>query len=329
MDRDEPYRPDPEADHLDLLLRRFEPDFLGHRMRLQVNMLVRVFGHGLGGFHFENLDFIFPALDVALRATGLRGRAMANVLKHRVTENVFALPNLPPELDGLRILHLSDLHIDCDKLGLRDLGAAFSRVVQGLRFDLCVITGDFRYLIHGPYEEVGAQVRALMPALTCEHGVYGILGNHDFIEQVPFLEQLGLTMLVNEAVAIQRGGQKLWLVGVDDPHFYGTHDLGRAMEGLPDDACTVGLIHSPELADVAEQARIDLYLTGHTHGGQLCLPGGIPLYRNARSPARMVAGRWHLGRMQGYTSAGTGSSGWPVRLNCPPEVAVHVLRRAT
>jgi uncharacterized protein len=327
MATDAPYRPDPEVDHLDLLLRRFEPDFLGHRMRLQVDMLVRVFGHGLGGFHFENLDFLFPALDVALRATCLRRRAVDNVLRHRVTENVFSLPSLPAGLDGLRILHLSDLHIDCQQLGLHDLGAAFARVVDGLSFDLCLITGDFRYMVHGGYEEVGAQMRTLMPALECELGIYGILGNHDFIEQVPYLEQLGLKMLVNEAAAIERDGQQLWLVGVDDPHFYGTHDLGRAMEELPPGACTVGLIHSPELCDVAEQSGVDLYLTGHTHGGQLCLPGGVPIYRNARSPARMVNGRWSLGRMQGYTSAGTGSSGWPVRLNCPPEVAVHVLRR--
>ena len=169
----------------------------------------------------------------------------------------------------------------------------------------------------------------LMPAVSCELGVYGVLGNHDFIEQVLPLESVGVRMLVNEAVSVEREGQSLWLVGLDDPHFYGTHDAAEAMARVPYDACVVMLVHSPELAEEAAETGACLYLSGHTHGGQLCLPFGVAPFVNARCPRSRVAGRWRHGRMHGYTSAGTGSSGLPVRYNRQPEVAVHVLRRAS
>jgi predicted MPP superfamily phosphohydrolase len=242
-----------------------------------------------------------------------------------VSHNTFALPSLPSAFSGLRILHLSDLHIDCDAPSAAHLGARIGAAIGGLRFDLCLITGDFRYTTHGPYDDVGVEMERLLPHLACRYGIYGILGNHDFIEQVPILEALGLTMLVNEAAAIERDGERIWLVGLDDPHFYGTHDFDRAQSAIPTGEFQIGLIHSPEIAVEAARHRIQLYLTGHTHAGQLCLPGGISPFKNAACNRSKLSGRWREGQMEGYTSAGTGSSGLPVRLNCPPEIAIHEL----
>jgi predicted MPP superfamily phosphohydrolase len=168
----------------------------------------------------------------------------------------------------------------------------------------------------------------LAPALACPLGAWGILGNHDAIEEVPYLERLGIRMLVNESVALERDGQQLWLVGLDDPHFYGTHDFQRALSGVPAAACKIGLIHSPEISAEAKRHGIALYLAGHTHGGQLCLPGGHAPYQNARCPARLARGEWREGRMVGYTSVGAGSSGLPARLNCDPEIALLELQPA-
>jgi uncharacterized protein len=314
-------------DPLDVLLTRFDPTFLGRRLLLQVNHFVRIFGSGRGGIHLENMDFLFPILDLGLRLCGLKARATRNVLVPRVSRRVFVLPQLPPAFAGLRVLHLSDLHIDCAE-GIGDLAQVFSAALRGLAFDLCVITGDFRYKTFGSYEEVAEQMARFAPALACRHGVYAVLGNHDVVEEVPYFERLGVRMLVNEAVAVERDGQRLWLAGLDDPHFYGTHDLDRALRDVPGRDCVVALVHSPELAEEAAERGVALYLAGHTHGGQLCLPGGFAPRYDARCPRRRARGRWRVGAMEGYTSVGLGASGLPVRLNCPPEIAIHELRPA-
>jgi predicted MPP superfamily phosphohydrolase len=154
-----------------------------------------------------------------------------------------------------------------------------------------------------------------------------VLGNHDFVEIVPPLEAAGLRFLLNESIAVERGGDRLHLVGVDDPHYYETDNLEDALAGLPDDEPKVLLCHSPELYRPAAACGLDLMLCGHTHAGQICLPGGIPLLTNARCPRRLRVGAWRYRELAGYTSAGTGSCGVPVRFFCPPEMTLHELRR--
>lgn len=310
------------------LLERFDNDYLGKRLRRQVDHVARFFGAGRPGLHFEELRIVFAWVERALRLSGLAERAEENVLSPEVSFNRFELVGLPPSFDGLRVLHLSDLHLDCPTNGGRSLALAISEMVRNLEFDLCVLTGDFRYATRGDYLPAMRELSLLMPALRCPLGIYGVLGNHDFIEQVPLLEHVGVTMLVNEAVALERGDEALWLVGVDDPHFYHTDALEQASRTLPEHAFAIGLVHSPELAArAASLGRLALYLCGHTHAGQLCLPGGRAPYLNARCPRRLCAGAWREGELAGYTSRGTGSSGLPARLNCPPEIALHRLYR--
>jgi uncharacterized protein len=142
----------------------------------------------------------------------------------------------------------------------------------------------------------------------------------------PSMEAMGICMLFNECEPIVRGGQRIFLAGVDDPHFYRADDIEKAASKIPSDAFSILLAHTPEVYDRAMSARFDLMLCGHTHGGQLCLPGGIPIKLEAAVPRFMGAGPWRHGAMVGYTSVGAGTSLLPVRLNCPPEITLHTLR---
>lgn len=275
-------------------------------------------------FYWENFDLMPKALGVLLRLTGQMKRATANGIRYSLREHEFYIKGLHPTFDGYRILHLSDLHID----EIYDGGEHLRNLIAELDYDLCVITGDYRFDTYGMHDETMMRMSKLVDVVDCPDGMVGILGNHDFIEMVPELENLGIRMLLNESLAINRGQQQMWLVGLDDAHYYEVHDLKRATLNIDASQPTVLLVHSPEIIEEAEAYGIDLYLCGHTHGGQVCLPGGLPIIGNARCQRNMLSGRWSHGNMQGYTHRGTGSSGLPVRINCPPEIAIHCLKPA-
>jgi predicted MPP superfamily phosphohydrolase len=134
-------------------------------------------------------------------------------------------------------------------------------------------------------------------------------------------------MLLNECEPIGRDEQSIFLAGVDDAHFYRMDNIEKASVRIPEDAFSILLSHTPEIYLQAAHAHFRLMLSGHTHGGQLCLPGSIPITLEAALPRRMGAGAWQYHGMIGYTSVGAGSSVVPVRLNCPPEITLHRLRR--
>jgi predicted MPP superfamily phosphohydrolase len=153
------------------------------------------------------------------------------------------------------------------------------------------------------------------------------LGNHDSILMVPELESMGIRVLLNESVAIRRAQAAIHLAGIDDAHYYRADDIPQARCAIPSGAVSILLSHTPEIFRQAAQAGFDVLLCGHTHGGQVCLPGGIPLTIDSDCPRRLAAGPWRHGAMQGYTSRGTGTSIVEVRLNCPPEITLHRLVR--
>jgi hypothetical protein len=158
--------------------------------------------------------------------------------------------------------------------------------------------------------------------------VYGVLGNHDTIRMVPALEEIGIRMLLNESEAIERGGEHIHLVGIDDAHYYRVDNIEKAAASVPVTEFSILLSHTPEIYRQAAHAGFHLLLSGHTHGGQICLPGAIPIILDSDLPRRMGAGAWTYRGMVGYTSAGVGSSILPVRLNCPPEITLHRLLRS-
>jgi predicted MPP superfamily phosphohydrolase len=159
-------------------------------------------------------------------------------------------------------------------------------------------------------------------------GVFGVLGNHDCIEMIPDLEDAGVCMLVNDAYAIKRNRETIWLVGVDDPHYYKAHDFKASFKGIPKGAFSIFAAHSPEVYREAAQQLVRLYLCGHTHGGQIRLPFyNGPIITHSRAPRKIASGLWKYNGMYGYTTAGVGTSGVPLRFNCPGEVVLFTLKR--
>jgi len=302
-----------------LLEKRVHPVHLKMRKQIEQEKERRVFGQGLGFFHIENWYSIHALIRMTLRVTMLHERGRRNALKLELTDNRIPLPQLPDAFDGFRILHLSDLHLDVNE----HMAAALIERIADLDYDICVITGDFRAKTYGPYENALAAMQRVRGEMSGP--VYAILGNHDSIEMVPGLEGMGIHVMLNESAVIERDGEVIYLAGIDDPHYYKAHNLEKAADAVPDDAVSILLSHSPETYRHAAHAGFDVFFCGHTHGGQICLPGGFPLMCNAKAPRSVCNGRWCYGEMQGYTSRGSGASVVDVRYNCPPEVTLHEL----
>ncbi len=292
---------------------------LAHRLHMQSHWVARVMGHGLTYFHIENMLWLHWLIRLGLKLTGLYRRGRRNALHAEVRRNPVALPGLGSDFNEFTILQISDMHLDINS-GMAD---AIAAVIEPLQYDVCVLTGDFRSRTHGSTNPVLEAMARLRKTLRGE--VYAVLGNHDFIEMVPPLEDMGIRLLMNESVLLKRGDSTLCLAGVDDPHFYESDNVQKAAAHLERGVPSVLLAHSPEIYRKAAACGFDLVLCGHTHGGQICLPGGIPLFINARVPLRMVRRSWHYRGMQGYTSVGTGCSGVDVRFWCRPEVTLHTL----
>lgn len=298
---------------------RLGPGVFERRLATQVAHSARY--KNQGGLHkAQRLLSVRRMVMIAVRLVGLHRRARRNFLDVQVVEQRWRFPSLPAGFDGFRILQLSDLHLDLDPA----LGPVVEALVRATPHDAAVITGDFRNLTDSDFSAAMAATRDVISSLAPDR--FGILGNHDFIEKVPELERAGLPILLNESTKLDRGGDVIWVSGVDDPHFFRTHDLTKVAAQPPNGAFRILLAHSPEVADEAAALGFDWMLAGHTHGGQICLPGGravvVPVKRLARD---LLRGPWKREGMQGYTSPGTGSCGVPARFNCPPEITLHVL----
>ena len=292
------------------------------RLGIEDDHEVRIFGQGLNFFHPENWRRSPPIIRNALKLTGLYWRGKKNAENIQIRHHDIGLSDLPVGFDGFTILQLSDLHVDMNKGAMGRL----TELLPTVSYDLCVLTGDYRGKTFGPIDATIAGM-----ARVCSHlvaPIYGVLGNHDSIRMVPALEEMGIRVLLNEAETIERGGRRIHLVGIDDAHYYRLDSIEKAVSRLPDDEFSILLSHTPEIYRQAAHADFDLLFSGHTHGGQICLPGAIPITLEAELPRRLGSGLWQYHDMVGYTSVGVGSSVLPVRLNCLPEIALHHLRCA-
>lgn len=266
-----------------------------------------------------------PLLKGFLRATGLLARGRRNAMRPVIQRRRLACRVLARELQGFRILHLTDLHLD----GNPALAEVIAGLVSMEEVDLCVLTGDYRFATHGDCQELYEPTRRVVEAVRSRHGVAAVLGNHDAAEEIALLESIGIRVLMNEGFRIARGNSGLWVAGVDDPHVFHCDDLPRALGGSSPSDFKLLLAHTPELFAQADRAGIDLYLCGHTHGGQICVPFlPRPLLLNARCPRRYAHGLWRHGNTIGYTSNGVGTSLLTVRYRCPAEISVLELYSA-
>ena len=258
-----------------------------------------------------------------------------------VTEHNATLRSLPAAFDGMRLAHISDIHMDdfTEAYFLRDTIERVNRIKP----DAVMMTGDFVTSDSKPTK--ASTLRAhdsawhcarLLASLECR-ALYAVLGNHDIdagaSEITNALVSNGITVLRNSYLPIERAGSRIWLAGLDDP-VSGSPNPDQAVPGgirnIPNEPVVL-MCHAPDYADdlLAHPAgqAVDLMLSGHSHGGQIRLPliGALVLPSLGR---KYVEGRFQLGRMQLYVNRGIGTIGVPFRFDCPPEITVHTLRSA-
>jgi predicted MPP superfamily phosphohydrolase len=249
------------------------------------------------------------------------------------TENLLCnLPKLGAGLDGFRMAQISDLHYG-PYTGEREVRAAMA-AVRAARPDLIVLTGDFvtaTWIFHYGRRPVSKIVPCaeLLSELRAPYGVYAVLGNHDWGTDADTiagtLSNAGIRVLRNEAVAIERGGARFWLAGVDCATDRAA-DLDRALAPVPRNEPVILLAHEPDFADQAARYPVDVQLSGHSHGGQIVIPG-VPGYLPPLG-RKYPRGLYQVGNLRLYVNRGIGVSGAPIRFGAPPEVTVVELQTA-
>jgi predicted MPP superfamily phosphohydrolase len=264
-------------------------------------------------FVFVNLGFSLVQLDAYL----------VEPLLVETTEFTLEFDQLDPALPPIRLVHLTDTHIE--RTGFRE--ADIIREVNALRPDLIVLTGDYLNLsyLHDPAS--AEQFRAFIAQLEAPYGIYAVRGT---VEPVPsmmagLVRGTGIVWLEQEAVTIDVRGQSLTLVGVacsHDPEV----DAGRlvsALRGVPPGKLTVLLYHSPDLILEASVHEVDLVLSGHTHGGQIRLPVLGPVVTYSMFGRKYASGLFQEGYTTMYVSRGLGFEGGRLpraRFLCRPEL---------
>jgi hypothetical protein len=232
---------------------------------------------------------------------------------------------LPAELDGLRIVQISDLHLG-PLVSSAKVRALVART-NALRPDLIAITGD---LVDGEADGVKGKAEAMA---LLKAPVFFVTGNHEYYSGVakwiPILHGLGWTILDNTHALVRHHGAVVAVAGMPDPAASGRRgggkgpDLTQALAGVPADVTKILLFHPPTGYREAEKAGVSLQLSGHTHSGQY-----FPWSLVVRSIFRFPGGLNRAGRMWIYTSVGTGFWGPPNRFLVPPELTLIILRKA-
>ena len=284
------------------------------------NMKTKRFGNK-GRHHWYELLLMMKIFKCMLHITGLYKRGVRNAGNIMLKETVLSFPNLPKEFDGFTILHLSDLHLD----GMKRLADRILHILENRTVDLCVLTGDYRIGLHGLHKHIIDGLKYLIDHIDNRQGFIGILGNHDGCHMVNPMERIGINMLINTNCFVRKGNDRILIIGTDDVHYYYTDQSLHALEHAGDDF-SIALVHSPELYDMASQMGVDLYLCGHTHAGQVCLPGGRAVIKHLNRGRKYYRGHWNFQEMRGVTHAGVGTSGIPVRFNTKGEILIHHLR---
>ncbi|MBZ5622088.1 MAG: metallophosphoesterase [Acidobacteriia bacterium] len=246
----------------------------------------------------------------------------------RVREIDLPIPGLPGDLDGLRVLQLSDIHLSAF-LSEAELARVIDAAIE-LRSHLTVITGD---LISSRGDPLDACIRQLA-RLKADAGVFGCMGNHERYAKVEdytrqAAARVGIRFLRSASQPIRFGNSILNLAGVDYQSLAGKKQYLRGAETLIlPGACNVLLSHNPDVFPVAAQQGYNLLLAGHTHGGQVT----VEILDQSINPARFftpfVYGLYRSGSATAYVTRGIGTIGIPTRIGAPPEISLLRLRKA-
>jgi predicted MPP superfamily phosphohydrolase len=249
----------------------------------------------------------------------------------RMVRQDFFLPRWPERMNGFTVAVLSDFHYD-PHFSVHPLHAAIP-VVISLRPDLIVLPGDFVSVPLLGDDAEGALAAEpcarVLSQLSAPHGLWAVMGNHDegtdhrFVTRA--LEAENIHVLANQSQAIEADGARFWLAGVNDV-LSRSADLSKTLRRVPANEPVILLAHEPDFADEASGYPVDLQISGHSHGGQIRLPLLPPLYL-PKLAKKYIWGRYQVGPLSLYTTAGIGTVGVPMRLNCPPEITLLTLRR--
>jgi predicted MPP superfamily phosphohydrolase len=246
----------------------------------------------------------------------------------QVTHHEFSFDRLSAQGPPLRIVHLTDPHVERTTVRERKLVT----LVDELQPNLILLTGDYLNLSYLGDETARRDFRTLASQWQAPYGVYAVRGSVDS----PTLTErlfagLDIVVLENESVRLDIEGQEIYLVGVACSHDLSIDipRLDQALRGVPSDSFKILLYHSPDLIEAASERGIDLYLAGHTHGGQIRLPFHGAIFTSSIYGKQYEAGLFQEGRTYLYVSRGLGLEGAHApraRFLCRPEVAVHTLR---
>jgi len=255
---------------------------------------------------------------LCLGLLGIRKTAHNNCWKPTLTKHRIPIKGFPAG-STLRILHLSDFHLDTRL----EQAEQWANMIRNLDIDLAVITGDF---FNGYALPAAPEIKALQQIVDAiSTPIIGVLGNHDCILSAPHIESLGIKLLLNESTTLKVGNHSILISGIDDPHFFKSDDLKHALQSASDfDKVDLRLLlaHAPKDPESYASAGFQLCLCGHTHGGQLCTRAFTPLLRNGRYARATISGWWQQDKMLGFTSRGTGTGRLAYRINCAPEIAL-------
>jgi len=264
-----------------------------------------------------------------------------------VVRLVISIPHLPLALDGLTVVQLSDFHLG-PYVSVEQVRHSVA-MANALHPNLMVLTGDFVYR-SADYSPACAQE---LTALQAPLGVYAVLGNHDVWTNADVvaghLEQAGIAVLRDQQQALTVEGDRLWLIGIEDSGITGmsglfpgsispgdfrqlhrkkAQALGTMLEEIPSGDCRLLLVHNPDFVGLLPEGQVDLVLSGHTHGGQVCLPGLGALFVPSVYGRRFVAGLVEVAGIKVYINRGIGLIAPPVRFLARPEVTTITLRQA-
>lgn len=265
---------------------------------------------------------VYNSIDILLKYTKFYKKWKQNALNIKITQHELFFENLPISFDGYTIMHLSDLHID----KLHEVETAIINSVKNISCDICVITGDYREGIFSNDNGLYTSLGNIFKNINSNDGILATMGNHDTHEMIKPLENAGLQMLLNETLDIVKGNEKISFTGVDDPHFYYSQDIENAIKSSTN-PFKILLVHTSEVYKIAYKYNYQLYLCGHTHGGQICKANGNAIITNVRSGKKYNKGLWKYKDMHGYTLRGTGVCAISVRINSFSEIALITLRR--
>ena len=236
-----------------------------------------------------------------------------------------AIKNLHPALEGFTIVQITDVHLY--PMTQPDLVEKSVSMANELNPDLVVLTGDY------VWQELAAidELAPILAGLNAKYGVFSTLGNHDYWLDADVItgamESAGLPVLINQGLSIQHGKGTIYIAGLDDG-WSGKPDLNKTLDRADPTEPVILLCHEPDLADrYSLDGRVNVQLSGHTHGGQIRIPG-IGALILPYLGRKYDLGLYRVNDMLLYTNRGLGVISEPVRLNCPPEISQFILNRA-